>query len=547
MSVAVATMPRWLGSGLIRLGLVLLVVVEGLLLSLWLDFGLPDRSSGGWTGLLQLARYPFGAGLVFLLVAGLVLWSQLRRGGKEWLLGEGLGWLRWQIWPLMGHGVVYVAVWRLAPGVLAEPTPVGVGVWAGLALVSGVLWLAAAVPWKLLASVGAEAWVAVGAGVLGALGATGLAGVSGELWQPLRAATFEAAQLLLRVFPVEVVCDPDQAILGTAQFQVRVARACSGYEGLGLMVVFLVVTFWLFRRELKWPNALVLVPIGLVGIWCLNVVRIVVLILIGHAGHSDVALGGFHSQAGWLAFNGAGLGLVALARRWRFVAVDSGHDGTGGEAGRAERAGVTPTLAYLGPMLAIVLASMVGEAAGDGAVRFYPLRVVAAGWVLWVCRRAYGDATWWPSGRGLWAVGVGVVVFGLWMMLEPGAAGRERAPVDVATPWGVFWLACRVVGSVVLVPIAEELAFRGYLMRRLIAGDFQAVPMGTFRWPSFVVSSVLFGLLHSRWLAGALAGALYGLAVCRRGRLGDAMLAHAVTNGLIAVWAIVGGRWSLWS
>ena len=75
--------------------------------------------------------------------------------------------------------------------------------------------------------------------------------------------------------------------------------------------------------------------------------------------------------------------------------------------------------------------------------------------------------------------------------------------------WGTVWLVFRIVGSVVTVPIAEELAFRGYLTRRLITSEFQDVPLGRFTWVSFLLSSVLFGALHSRWLAGTLAGMLY--------------------------------------
>ena len=57
--------------------------------------------------------------------------------------------------------------------------------------------------------------------------------------------------------------------------------------------------------------------------------------------------------------------------------------------------------------------------------------------------------------------------------------------------------------------IAEELAFRGFLLRRLVAEDFEAVPSGRFTWPALLLSSVAFGALHgSRWIAGTLAGLL---------------------------------------
>jgi membrane protease YdiL (CAAX protease family) len=58
---------------------------------------------------------------------------------------------------------------------------------------------------------------------------------------------------------------------------------------------------------------------------------------------------------------------------------------------------------------------------------------------------------------------------------------------------------------------------------------------------------VAFGALHGRWLAGTLAGLCYALALYRRGRLGDAVLAHATTNALIAADVLATGTWSLWS
>jgi CAAX prenyl protease-like protein len=83
-------------------------------------------------------------------------------------------------------------------------------------------------------------------------------------------------------------------------------------------------------------------------------------------------------------------------------------------------------------------------------------------------------------------------------------------------------------------------------MRRLIAARFEQVPLGTFTWLSFVVSSVAFGLLHDLWLAGIAAGLLYAFALCDRRRLADAVVAHGVTNTLLAAHVLMAGRWSLW-
>ena len=84
-------------------------------------------------------------------------------------------------------------------------------------------------------------------------------------------------------------------------------------------------------------------------------------------------------------------------------------------------------------------------------------------------------------------------------------------------------------------------------MRRLIAADFESVSFQRFTALSFIGSSLLFGALHSRLLAGSLAGAVYALVLYRRGEMSDAIVAHATTNALLAACVLATGAWSLWT
>ena len=335
---------------------------------------------------------------------------------------------------------------------------------------------------------------------------------------------------------------------GDRRLRDRNCAECSGYEGIGLICAMLGAYLLLFRKDLRFPQALLLLPLGVVIIWSFNVLRIVLLVLVGASGRPDVALGGFHSQAGWLGFNIVGLGLVAISRQFRFFT----KAGPSAESPSLDIAVTNPTAVYLGPMLAIVATAMITGAMSNGQFDgLYPARVVAAGLAFWGLRKGYSGLrlSWsWP------ALGIGILVFALWMVLEPlyATAPEEssqtipRALSGMPKFAAAAWLAFRVIGAVVMVPLAEELAFRGYLVRRLIAADFESVPAGRFTWPSFVVSSLLFGAMHQRWVAGTVAGMLYALAVRHRGCLGDAVLAHAVTNALIAVLVLTTGAWSLW-
>jgi CAAX prenyl protease-like protein len=113
--------------------------------------------------------------------------------------------------------------------------------------------------------------------------------------------------------------------------------------------------------------------------------------------------------------------------------------------------------------------------------------------------------------------------------------------------FAVIWLGLRVLGSVITVPLAEELAFRGYVLHKLVAQDFETVRPGQFTWFACLLSSILFGVLHGRWLAGTLAGIAYALALRQRGQLADAIVAHMTTNALMAAYVLSQQAWGLWS
>jgi membrane protease YdiL (CAAX protease family) len=47
-------------------------------------------------------------------------------------------------------------------------------------------------------------------------------------------------------------------------------------------------------------------------------------------------------------------------------------------------------------------------------------------------------------------------------------------------------------------------------------------------------------------MAGVLAGLVFAVALRWRGRMGDAVVAHAVSNLLLAVWVLGMGDWAQW-
>ena len=453
-------------------------------------------------------------------------------------------------WVLLGAHAALMALFALltagvyGTGLTAALSNWCTAAWIGIAVAAVACGALACLPWTCWES------LVRGTGWLWAWSAAAaVAAGSGDaffrsLWQPTSKVTFSLVSLMLRPFFGDIVADTNAMRIGTQRFHVIITRQCSGLEGIALLLVFGVIFLIVFRDELRMPRALAILPAGVVILYLLNAVRITALIAIGNAGAEAIAVGGFHSQAGWLAFNSVAFGLCLAARHVPWIAA------TPNRAQPQAYAESDGTAAYLVPFLSILAVGMISRAASGAFEWLYPLRLVAAGWALWAFRKHYAGLDWRP---GWVAVAAGVVVAGLWVALDLVAGsnhGDSPMPAALAAaPAGLRlgWIAFRAAGAAITVPIAEELAFRGYLMRRVISTDFEAVPLRTFNWPAVVASSVIFGLMHGdRWPAGIVAGLIFTLVITRRGRIGDAVIAHAVSNVILTALVLGFSQWRYW-
>jgi len=415
--------------------------------------------------------------------------------------------------------------------------------WLGLGILAIALAVLAVFPlnlcFHLVSNTGHVWFTAVAAGILACLAGS----FANALWRPAVAITFYLVKALLSIFVSHVIAYPATATIGTSSFLVTISPQCSGFEGAGLMLVFSLVWLWLFRRDCRFPQALLLIPAGVTTLWLFNAVRIAALILIGNAGAPNVALGGFHSQAGWIAFNVVALSLVLVTPHVPWVSRRAPRPQF------ADASAANPTAAYLVPFLMILAAAMISRATAANFEWLYPLRFFAAGFALLFFRRKYADLNW----RFGWlAPVIGGVVFVIWLLMDrmPGPHadnGIASGLAGISISGRTIWLVFRTLAAVVTVPIAEELAFRGFLIRRLMSSDFESLDTRRFTALAVLISSVLFGLLHgNQWLAGIGAGLLYAMVFLRRGRIGDAVIAHATTNALIATAVLTRGQWYLW-
>jgi exosortase E/protease (VPEID-CTERM system) len=364
------------------------------------------------------------------------------------------------------------------------------------------------------------------------------------LWAPAANVTFVLVRSLLHPVIGGVTADAVTHNIGTQRFMVHITAHCSGLEGAGLMVVVGGVWLWVFRREFRFPQAFALIPVGVAALYLLNVVRIAALILIGNAGAPEVAVMGFHTHAGWIAFTTVAVALSLSARRIRWFTVKA--------KARAvpEATAGDPNSAYLLPLLAILITAMISGAATGQFEWLYPLRFVVAAAVLWHYRSEYTRLSRNFGWASLW---LGGTAFLIWLALDL-ALGKQTNNAEIglalasASPSArVSWIAIRILAAVVTVPIAEELAFRGFLMRRMVSPAFLSVKRQSVTLLPILISSVAFGLLHGdRWLAGTIVGLLYALAFLRHGKMGDAVAAHATTNAMLAGYVILWGKWGMW-
>src|SRR6185369_12431774 len=272
----------------------------------------------------QLAGVPVGRGLLAahfaaILVTGLLTLAlyQSRISGIQADLASA-GWLVAGVFAIVFAGFAFIPP----------------GLWIQIVRGTGHLWI--------------YTWIAVVAACLAG-------DASRSLWQPMGRLTFSMVEGLLRWVLPGVTADPVRMIIGTGKFRVEIAEQCSGFEGAGLMLAFGVVWLCLFRKECRFPQALLLIPAGVMVSYLLNAVRIAALILIGNAGAREIAAGGFHSQAGWIAFNVVALGFSVAARRMPYFTLNPPQSDTA-------RSTENPTAAYLVPFLTILGAGMVAGA-----------------------------------------------------------------------------------------------------------------------------------------------------------------------------------------
>ena len=212
----------------------------------------------------------------------------------------------------------------------------------------------------------------------------------------------------------------------------------------------------------------------------------------------------------------------------------------------------SPVAVRVAPFLVfVVLTASQSWFGGEAKYWIYLLKAVVSVLALAVVYRQIPELEWSIS---LAAILVGVGVFAVWVGLDPyyphlgssSAVWNPFAAFGARSGLAWFFVVVRILSATLLVPMIEEVFFRSLVYRYVMKVDWQSAPLRAFAWTPFLLTSVFFGAEHYEWLAGILCGMAYQGLVCRKNRLGDAVTAHAVTNGLLGIWVVWRGAWHFW-
>lgn len=219
-------------------------------------------------------------------------------------------------------------------------------------------------------------------------------------------------------------------------------------------------------------------------------------------------------------------------------------------------------LAWVAPFAVFMVLTMLETQKwlGVGYEVLYTVKAVVVAALLLHFRREYPPFS--ATGTGL-AVVAGVIGCAVWIALDslqgmiPGVPALvsqvfgSRAGYD---PWGeegfsllrCVFVGIRLFGLAVVVPVMEEIFWRGFLARYLISDDFRNVPQGQFTAASFAIVTLAFAAVHPEVLAAIAWGAMINLLYQRTANVWACVVMHAVTNMLLGIYILTTGHWQLW-
>lgn len=184
--------------------------------------------------------------------------------------------------------------------------------------------------------------------------------------------------------------------------------------------------------------------------------------------------------------------------------------------------------------------------------------------LLLVCWREYTRSLPWRI--SWWTIPVGLLGLVLWVgicefelerellrwLLGDSAKSLARTSINPGESFPdpmtyVLFLLARFSVLVLVIPIAEELVLRGFLLRTLQRDDWWAMPMRELSWVSIGISALYGALTHPNEIFAAIVwfGAVTWW-VRWTNRFWDGVMIHAVTNAALGCYVLTYQQWHLW-
>lgn len=133
---------------------------------------------------------------------------------------------------------------------------------------------------------------------------------------------------------------------------------------------------------------------------------------------------------------------------------------------------------------------------------------------------------------------IGVAAIAIWIAIDPLYSYPTMTGYE---PTNIFQIAIKLIGLLFVASFFEELLIRRWL-HNMLSGKAD----GEFSWIAFIMTSVIFGIVHHQWLAGIIAGAMLALLLYKTKKIEACILAHLVANAILAIVVLSQSWWTMW-
>jgi len=133
----------------------------------------------------------------------------------------------------------------------------------------------------------------------------------------------------------------------------------------------------------------------------------------------------------------------------------------------------------------------------------------------------------------------------VWLQPDPRLGFNPFVEIDGPFFRWMFVLV-RLLGLALLVPVVEEIFWRGFLLRWVISADWEEQPIGVFTLRSFLWIVMLFTLAHPEWFAASIYCILLNILLYWKKDLWLCIVAHGTSNLVLGIYVLLTGSWVLW-